>query len=291
MTTSQRSDAGGETLEDALRSAAELAEDGRAAEAFEQLVEWDDQAPEDSALLCMLGALARDVGADGPAYDYFRRCLATNPADPTVLATAGQGVAAFDDPDAETALRAAALTGPHLVLTRLTYGAYLAREGMMEEALGELEAARDLAPDDGLVRFELATALYLDGQRTEAVPEMELAAELREDDGWIGALLGMTLWMAGREEEGAEQLHRVGEELRSEDGELHLFAALAFAGLGWLDEAWNAHARAESVPRPPDQAVIREVEVALEAGEEAARTLLRQELAPGMIRERLLQRA
>jgi len=291
MTKPHNSEAGEETLEDALRSAAELAEDGQAAEAFEQLVEWDERAPEDPALLCLLGALAREVGADGPAYDYFRRCLATNPADPTVLATAGQGVAAFDDPDAETALRAAALTGPGLVLTRLTYGAYLAREGLMEEALGELEAARDLAPEDGLVRFELATALYLAGQRTEAVREMEFAAEFRPEDGWIGALLGMTQWEVGREEEGAEQLHRVGEELRPEDGELHLFASLAFGGLGWLDEAWNAHARAEVVPQPPDQAVLREVEVALEGGEEAANALLRQDLAPGMIRERLLQRA
>jgi Tfp pilus assembly protein PilF len=62
-------------------------------------------------------------------------------ADPQLLALAGAGLAAFDDPEAEPTLRAAALTGPDLAVTRLHYGAYLSREGMFVEALEQLEAA------------------------------------------------------------------------------------------------------------------------------------------------------
>ena len=45
--------------------------------------------------------------ADGVAYEYFKRCLAENPEDPQLLALAGAGLAAFDDPDAETPEEAA----------------------------------------------------------------------------------------------------------------------------------------------------------------------------------------
>jgi hypothetical protein len=57
------------------------------------------------------------------------------------------GLAAFDDPDAEPALRAAALSGPNVAIARLQYGAYLAREGMFEAAFENLQAARELDPE------------------------------------------------------------------------------------------------------------------------------------------------
>ena len=72
-----------------------------------------------------------ELGLDGMAYERFKRALALDPADPYVLATAGNGIAAFDDPDAERALRAAAVTAPQLPLARMMYGAYLSREGLM----------------------------------------------------------------------------------------------------------------------------------------------------------------
>ena len=90
---------------------------------------------------CWLGTAERELGLEGIAYERFKRALALEPTDPYVLATAGNGIAAFDDPEAEPALRTAALTAPGVALARFLYGAYLAREGFVEEGQKELEAA------------------------------------------------------------------------------------------------------------------------------------------------------
>ncbi|NIU80224.1 MAG: hypothetical protein GWN71_43835, partial [Gammaproteobacteria bacterium] len=63
------------------------------------------------------------------AYERFKQALAQKPEDPHLLATAGAGLAAFDDPEAESALRTAAILAPDVAATRLAYGAYLSREG------------------------------------------------------------------------------------------------------------------------------------------------------------------
>ena len=91
--------------------------------------------PEDPAVHCSLGVAERELGMGGIAYERFRTALALAPTDPYVLATAGNGLAAFDDPDAEQALRAAALTAPDVAMTRLMYGAYLSREGFGEDSV------------------------------------------------------------------------------------------------------------------------------------------------------------
>ena len=59
-----------------------------------------------------------------------------------------------------------------------------------------------------------------------------------------------------------------------EDGVVQIVAALSAAAEGWLDEAWNALARAEAAIHPADDELIGETEEALEAGEERARELL-----------------
>ncbi|NIP83669.1 MAG: tetratricopeptide repeat protein, partial [Gemmatimonadetes bacterium] len=94
--------------------------------------------------------------------------------DPHVLAMAGAGLAAFDDPDAETALRAAALSGPELPMARLHYGAYLAREGMHDEALEHLRAAVELAPEDPAMHAELGAALVMTGDLEEGARALDM---------------------------------------------------------------------------------------------------------------------
>lgn len=276
-------------LDEQLRDAATLVEEERWDEALQLLLAQEREHPEDPMLLCLLGATAREVGAEGQAYEYFRRCLAQNPADPVVLVTAGNGLAALDDPEAESTLRLAALTAPTLSLTRLHYGAYLAREGMYDLAIRELEAARSLAEEDPLVRLELATAYLLAGRSTEGVEEMAEALAREAQDSWIRLLYALALIEEGRPEEAAEELHRAAED-RPEDVEAQLLAALAAAGQGWIEEAWNALARAE-VNGGADPSMLQEVEEALEADAEAAEALLRGELAPSALRTRLLDRS
>ncbi|MDX1568745.1 MAG: hypothetical protein R3223_13140, partial [Longimicrobiales bacterium] len=118
-----------QVLQDALR----LGEDEAWEEMADHLEAALEEDPENPYFLCWLGVAEREMGLDMMAYDHFKECLAQQPEDPHVLATAGNAVAAFDDPDAEAALRAAAMMAPDLPLARWMYGAYLAREGMTEK--------------------------------------------------------------------------------------------------------------------------------------------------------------
>jgi len=270
-------------LQERLQAAGELADDGRWAEAFDLLREEEADHPNDAVLLCMLGTAAHELGGEAHAYEYFRRCLAQQPTDPVVLVTAGAGLAALDDPEAEAALRTAALTAPELAIARLHYGAFLARQGMLADARTELEAARALDPEDPRVHTELGVMHLLAGQVDAGVTALEAALEC-EDDAWVRALFGLALLEAGRTEEGAESLHRASLE-RLDDGELQLLAALAAAAEGWEDEAWNALARAEATDADPE--VVRDVEESIDEGAEAARELLAAEFAPSALRARL----
>lgn len=279
-----------EVLEDVLREAAALGDDGRWDEARDTLREALEDAPEEPALLCWLGIASQRTGRDGEAYEYFRRCLAQQPADPFLLAACGNGLAVLDDPEAESVLRLAAVAGPELPFARASYGAYLAREGLFDEALAELEAARTLAPDDGGIRTELASALLLAGRTEPGLAELEEALAVQGDDPWLRGLYGLVLLTSGRNEEAAEELHRVSGE-RPADVEVQLLYALASAGEGWEDEAWSALARAEAGADAMDRDLIQEVEERIEEGEAASLAFLRDELAPTLLRERLLHRA
>jgi Flp pilus assembly protein TadD len=278
-----------EAVDEAVRDAQALGEDGRWEEAYDRLSETLRDEGEDAVLLCWLGIASERLGREGEAYDHFRRCLALEPGDPFVLATAGSGLAVFDDPEAEAALRLAALTAPDFPYARMAYGGYLSREGMLPEALKELEAARGLAPDDAAVRVELGIALLLSARTADALAELEEALAREAEDAWVRGLYGLALVDGGRGLEGAEELHRASLE-RPYDVDLHLASALASAGEGWEDEAWNALARAEQAAEPEDRDAIEEVEERLREGGDEAAEFLKADFAPTLLHERLLQR-
>ncbi len=278
-----------ETIAGIVQEASELGGEDRWAEARDLVLGAIEDHGEDAGLLCWLGIAAQRLAEDGEAYEAFRRCLALEPQDPFVLAAAGSGAAAFDDPQAESALRLAALTAPTFAFARAAYGAYLSREGLLVDAVRELEAARDLTPDDPAVRVDLGVALLLGGRNADGIGELEEALSLRHEDSWVRGLLGLALVEAGRDSEGAEALHQASQE-RPEDVEVQLLAALACAAEGWEDEAWAALARGEEVVEAPDAGLVQEVEEAVGGGPEAAADYLRDELGPVVLRERLLQR-
>src|SRR5688572_32900594 len=99
-------------IERTLNEALELGDEGRWPEMVQLLESALVEERDDPNLLCWLGVAHRELGQDGIAYDYFKRCWAEDPLDPQLLAMCGAGLAAFDDPDAEAALRAAVLSGP-----------------------------------------------------------------------------------------------------------------------------------------------------------------------------------
>ena len=280
---------GGGEVEAVLREALELGERGQW-EAMAQLLgetleEMDDDDP---YILCWLGVAEGELGNDGAAYEAFRRCIDQDPQDPHVLALAGAGLAQFDDPDAETALRAAALSAPDLPLARLNYGAYLSRAGMHDEALEQLRAARELSPEDPVVRAELGAAHVLRGEPEDGLAELEEALILAPDDSWTRVLYGLALREAGRDEEGAEELVRAAQE-REYDTEAIILGALASAAHGWDDAAEDLLARSEFVAEGADIKMIEEAESAIRTGPEAAERFLRSQLGPSALRERLQQ--
>ena len=280
----------GEMQEAIVAEAQALGEEERWDEAHSLLVGALEEQGDSALLLCWAGIASQRLGNDSEAYDFFRRTLAKQPEDPFILAAAGSGVALFDDPDAEGALRMAALTAPTFPFARAAYGAYLAREGLFAEAVAELEAARALAPEDADVQADLGMTYILAGRADDGLGALEEALALRSDDGWLRGVYGLALVEARRTEEGAEQLHRAAAE-RVEDVELQLLSALSSAGEGWSDEAWNALARAQAAADASDHELIQEVEDVLGEGDEDAVVLLRDDIGPSLLRERLLQRA
>jgi len=246
--------------------------------------------PDDPAVHCWLGVAERELGLEGVAYERFKRVLALEPTDPHVLATAGNGVAAFDDEAAEPALRAAALTAPELPLARLLYGAYLSRAGLFDEALRELRAARELEQDDPQIAFELGVAHALAEEYEAANDALSDAVRLDPEDGWTRVVFGLTLAEADRLDEATGEL-MAGARLRPEDLEAQLAAALAAGATGREGLAYEMVERARfSAMEEQDMALVTSVEDRLEAGHEAAEELLRDEIGPPLLRTRLLER-
>lgn len=276
-------------LEETLREALALGDEGRWEEMAQLLAGALEDEAEDPYLLCWLGVAERELDNEGAAYEYFKRCLAQDPLDPHLLAMCGSGLAAFDDPDAAAALRAAALTGADIPETRLQYGAYLAREGLFQEALEQLEAAHALAPDDPSVRAELAVAHALKGDYKRALEHMEATLALDAEDTWNRVLLGLLQVEVGDLEPAAEELWRAAQEAEG-DAEAQVVAALAAAAVGWDDAAQEAITRAPYASSGvADQTMIEEAEERIAQGAEAARALLLNSVVPTMLHDRLME--
>ncbi|MDZ7780775.1 MAG: tetratricopeptide repeat protein [Gemmatimonadota bacterium] len=266
-----------------------LGDEGDWASAQELLVENLEEFDDEPAVHCWLGVAERELGLEGIAYERFRRALALDPEDPYVLATVGNGIAAFDDPDAEQALRVAAITAPEVALTRLLYGAYLTREGLFDEALAELSAASALDEEDPQVRYELGVLYAFQDRFDEAADALADAVRLDPDDGWTRAVFGLVLIEADRVDEGAGELEEAAR-LDAEDVEAQLAAALAAAATEREDAAYEMLERARMRAAEGDVPIVTAVEDRLAAGTDSARSLLLEDVTPSFLRARLSQR-
>lgn len=273
-------------VEETLKHALQLGEEQRFDEMAQMLAGALQKEPDEPYILGWLAVAERELGNDGAAYEYFKRCVAAEPLDPQLLALAGSGLAAFDDPDAETTLRAAALMGPELAITRLQYGAYLAREGMFVEALEQLEAAANLEPDDPVVHGEMGIAHALKGDLESAAASMERALALADDDSWTRLLHGLVLFELRRTDEAAEELVRASIE-RPQDAEAQVLGALSAAAAGWDDAAQDALARAEFAEEGADPELLSEAEDRIAIGAEPAAAFLRDTVGPSILHDRL----
>jgi predicted Zn-dependent protease len=274
------------TATEVLERAHSFADEGDWEGVAELLREHVHDFEDDPAVHCWLGVAERELGMEGTAYERFKRALALDPEDPYVLATAGNGLAAFDDPDAERALRAAAVTAPELPLARMMYGAYLSREGFLEQAVQELEAARDLAPDDAEIMYELGVARALSGEPEAAADALADAVRLDPENGWVRVVFGLVLLETERAEEGAGELVS-GARLRPDDFDAQLAAALATGAAGLDDLAYEMLERGRLQASEVDLALVTSAEERLDLGAESAAALLSEEVAPDLLRSLL----
>ena len=271
-----------------LNQALQLGEEERWDEMAEALRSALTEVPDDPYVLCWLGVAERELGRDGVAYEYFKQAWAEEPLDPELLAMVGAGLAAFDDPEAEAALRAAALTGPDVPIARLQYGAYLARNGMYDQALDNLRAAVELDPEDPAIHGELGIAYALMNDFRQAASAMETALDLAPDDSWTRVLLGLIQLENDEIEAAAEQLVRAADE-RPEDAEAQVIAALAAAAAGWEDAAHQTIARVEYSAETYDEELVDEARDRIDEGGRESLEFLTENVAPVALRERLTQ--
>lgn len=248
-----------------------------------------DDRPSDPAVLCWLGVAERELGMDGVAYERFKACLAADPTDAYLLATVGNGLARFDDPEAESVLRSAAVMAPDLAYARTMYGAYLAREGMSDEALEEMEAAVALAPEDPETLTEWGVALALAGRLDEAVDAFYRACDVDAEDGWARALVGIALVTSGRIADALPDLIRAAD-LRPEDVEVALIASLTAAACDEPDRAYELVERARMRAIAGDLPLVNEVLDRVEEGAGPSKVFLAEEIVSGALRDRLMTR-
>ena len=276
-------------LEDLLRHALDRGEDGDWEGMAQELREALEVTPDDPTLLCWLGVAERGLGFPGSAYERFKEALALGPEDAHVLATIGNGLAQFDDPDAEAALRSASILAPDLALARWMYGAYLSREGFFEDALRELREAAALAPDDSTVLYEMGVALALMGQLEKSLEAFGRSVDLDPGDGWGLVVMGLVEAELDLMEEAARDLSE-GARLRPDDVEAQLLAALAAESAGWEDLAYEMLERGRQGSEAGDLPLLDAVEERLHAGASDSASLLDQEVLPGVLRGRLMAR-
>jgi tetratricopeptide (TPR) repeat protein len=278
-----------DAVEAILQRTLEMARDGEWEEAAERLREALEDHPDSPYILCWLGVAEVELGLDGIAYERFKRALAQEPEDPVLLSTTGNALARFDDPEAEAALRTAAMVAPELPQARWMFGAYLVREGMLEKGLEELEAAVRLSPEDPVIHLERGVARALGGELEAATHAFGRASELAPDDGWPLILLGLTWFELDELDEAVRALDE-GARLRPDDLEAQVITALVLTAVGSEDRALEMLERARLRAEGVDEALVLEVEERMNAGVEAALAFLRAGLAPSSFRERLIQR-
>ena len=278
-----------DALEAVLARAERFGDEGDYDGMAEHLREALEDYPNEASVLCFLGVAERELGLEGVAYERFRQALAQEPQDPFILATAGNALAAFDDPDAEQALRAAAVLAPELPLARWLYGAFLAREGFPDEARKELDAAVELAPDHPGVAYESGVAWALVGKRDRALHALARAVELDPGDGWARLVLALLLIEVDRVDEALAEVE-LGAREREDDVEAQLLAALVYGAEGYDDEALEFLERGRMRAQGTDDLAADAVDEHLEAGHESALRFLREDFSPSLLRERLQAR-
>jgi tetratricopeptide (TPR) repeat protein len=219
-------------------------EQGRNAEALEELDRAIPAHSRVSILHELRGEALQALGRDGEAADAFLMALKCNPKAYTSAFLGGQlcsrlgrdreGLACFRRYLDLEPLRLAETLDPagsraSSQVTRMVIGLMLTRMGRPEEAAGAFEAARVHAPADPQVLVNLGIALMGAGRPGDALPPLQRAAELAPELSSVHVPLGRALAQLGRK---AEANREFAAALRLNPANPEAAAELRAAGSG-----------------------------------------------------------
>ena len=131
-------------------------------------------------------------------------------------------------PAAEAALQRAISLKPNNPRAHQFYSMGLASLGRTEEALAEIELARELEPTSVIIRANIGFTLYRARRYEEAVEELRNCVALAPESAYARYRFGLALQEAGQQAAALEQfeamLHLPGAEVQALVGKAHVLA-------------------------------------------------------------------
>jgi Flp pilus assembly protein TadD len=231
-----------------LRAAAALEELNRSADAIALLRKMSVEEPTRLEPLITIGDIFRGEQKFTEAAEVYGEAIvrAGNPTEQHWSLFYERGIAherSKQWPLAEADFQQALKLAPEqpLVLNYLGYS-WVERGEHLEQALGMLNRAVQLKPNDGFIVDSLGWAQFHLGRFGEAVNNLERAVELKPDDPTINDHLGDAYWRVGRKVEARFQWKRA-LGLKPEPGLVPAIRSKIEAGLG-ASAAGNATASA-----------------------------------------------
>ena len=193
-----------------MKEGQDLAAQGRFAEAEVPLKQAAELAPENYALLTLLGKIEGRIGKHADAIALFRRVVSGQPK--TADAHVNLAIALADAGDLEEALKetsTAALLSPKLVSAHLNRARVLADLHRLDEAEKEFAAAHQLAPENPDCLFYWALLEKERGNLEKQTSLFQQLVRLQPDNLNALLLLAQSLQRESKNAETIAVLHRI----------------------------------------------------------------------------------
>jgi tetratricopeptide (TPR) repeat protein len=213
------------TVDQLMQEGQDLAAQGRFAEAEIPLKQAADLAPENYALLTLLGKIEGRVGKHADAIALFRRVVSGQPK--TADAHVNLAIALADAGNLEEALKetsTAALLSPKLVSAHVNRARVLADLHRPDEAEKEFAAAHQLAPDNPDCLFYWALLEKDRGNLEKQTSLFQELVRLQPDNLTALLLLAQSLQRESKNAETIAVLHHILELKPDSENALYMLS-------------------------------------------------------------------
>ena len=188
-----------------------------AAEIYQKVLERNPNHPD---ALYLLGCLAHQAGHNSVAVEFLNKAILARPGKAAYYYALGNALANLEkDELAEHNLREAIRLGSRPEF-HTSLGLLFKRQHRLSEAIAELEAAVQLAADDGEVHFYLGKVLHDAGKLQEAITSLEKALKIQPGHVPTLAALRKALAAAHRDDEASARLEEAVEPVGKDHDQL-----------------------------------------------------------------------